>query len=202
MRTRAGTWIGLAPIVIHIGERDARALLDVRHPELALFAAWAMQHRHGPSARRVVARAFELCEQLPRPLRGAQRRAILSVLSERMLALLKEASMNPDKIPETPAARKTRLFLEAQGRKRGRVEGRVEGKQDALLMLLRARGLPPSREDAARIRACSDAAKIDRWIERAATATSVRAVLGVKPSAPPTRRRAVARSRVGGVPRA
>lgn len=85
----------------------------MRHPELALFAAWAMQHRHGPEARRVVERALELTERLPRPLRGAQQRAILSVLSERMMALLREAAVNPDKIPETPAARRLRLFLEA-----------------------------------------------------------------------------------------
>src|SRR5215468_2765068 len=103
-----------------------------------------------------------------------------------MVALLRKALMNPDKIPETPAARKLRLLLEAQGRKRGQAEGlakglargkaeglakgEAKGKQDALLTLLRARGLPPTREDQARIRACTDAAKLDRWIEHAATA--------------------------------
>jgi hypothetical protein len=147
-----------------------------------------------------VERAFELTERLPRALRGAQMRAILSVLSERMLALLKEASMNPDKIPETPAARKLRLFLEAQGRKKGRAEGRTEGRaeglQDALLAMLRARGLSPSQEDEARIRACVDTAKLDRWIVRAATAATLREALGAKASATPgARRRAPARSR-------
>ena len=63
---------------------------------------------------------------------------------------------------ETPAARKTRLFLEAQGRKRGRVEGRAEGTQHALLTLLHARGIPPSTQDEARIRACTDSAWTDR----------------------------------------
>lgn len=168
------------------------APVDERHPELALFAAWAMQHRHEPGARAVVERAFELTERLPRALRRAQQRAILSVLSERMLELLREASMNPDKIPETPAARKLRLFLEAQGRKKGRAEGeakgRIEGRaegeakgrQDALLTLLRARGLSPSQDDEARIRACADAAKLDRWIAQAATATTVREALGTR----------------------
>ncbi|WP_438027757.1 hypothetical protein [Sorangium sp. So ce233] len=138
--------------------------------------------------------AFELTERLPRALRRAQQRAILSVLSERMLELLREASMNPDKIPETPAARKLRLFLEAQGRKkgraegeargraegeaRGRAEGEARGRQDALITLLRARGLSPSQDDEARIRACADAAKLDRWIARAATATTIREALG------------------------
>jgi hypothetical protein len=123
-------------------------------------------------------------------LRAAQQRAILSVLSERMLARLWEASMNPDKIPETPAARKTRLFLEAQGRRKGR----AEGTQHALLTLLRARGIPPSTQDEARIRACTDSAMLEQWIERAATASSVREVLGPKTAAP-SARRATGRSR-------
>ncbi|WP_437533796.1 hypothetical protein WME79_07305 [Sorangium sp. So ce726] len=215
VRTRLGTVLQLKPVVLHLGHAEGKALLDERHPELALFAAWAMQHRHGPGARAVVERAFELTERLPRALRRAQQRAILSVLSERMLELLREASMNPDKIPETPAARKLRLFLEAQGRKKGRAEGeakgraegeakgraegeakgRAEGRQDALLTLLRARGLSPSQDDEARIRACADAAKLDRWIAKAATATTVREALGIRTPA------ARARSRTPGRPR-
>ena len=123
LRSRLGTRLTLTPVVLHLGEDDAEALLDEGRPELSLFAAWAMHSRHGPKARAIVERALELTSQLRAPLRRAQMRAIVSVLSERMLAMLREASMNPDKIPETPAARKTRLFLEAQGRKRGRIEG-------------------------------------------------------------------------------
>ncbi|WP_437992806.1 hypothetical protein [Sorangium sp. So ce145] len=58
-------------VVPHLGHAEGKALLDERHPELALFAAWAMQHRHGPAARAVVERAFELTERLPRALRQA-----------------------------------------------------------------------------------------------------------------------------------
>ena len=199
VQTRLGTVLQLKPVVLHLGHAEGQALLDERHPELALFAAWAMQHRHGPGARAVVERAFELTERLPRALRRAQQRAILSVLSERMLELLREASMNPDKIPETPAARKLRLFLEAQGRKKGRAEGeakgRAEGRQDALLTLLRARGLPPSQDDEARIRACADAAKLDRWIAQAATATTVREALGTRKPVARARPRTPARPR-------
>ncbi|MGK4006936.1 hypothetical protein WMF31_30215 [Sorangium sp. So ce1036] len=215
VRTRLGTVLQLKPVVLHLGAAESKALLDERHPELALFAAWAMQHRHGPRARAVVERAFELTERLPPALRRAQQRAILSVLSERMLALLREASMNPDKIPETPAARKLRLFLEAQGRKKGRAEGeakgraegeakgraegeakgRAEGRQEALMTLLRARGLSPSQDDEARIRACTDPAKLDRWIARAVTATSVREALGTRTPGARARPRAPGRPR-------
>ncbi|AUX19692.1 hypothetical protein SOCEGT47_001440 [Sorangium cellulosum] len=211
VRTRLGTVLQLKPVVLHLGAAESKALLDERHPELALFAAWAMQHRHGPRARAVVERAFELTERLPPALRRAQQRAILSVLSERMLALLREASMNPDKIPETPAARKLRLFLEAQGRKKGRAEGEAKGRaegeakgraegeargrQQALMTLLRARGLSPSQDDEARILACTDAAKLDRWIARAATATSVREALGTRATGARARPRAPRRPR-------
>ncbi|HTN89177.1 MAG TPA: hypothetical protein VL242_36110 [Sorangium sp.] len=205
VRTRLGTTLQLKPVVLHLGAAESKALLDERRPELALFAAWAMQHRHGPAARAVVERAFELTERLPRALRRAQQRAILSVLSERMLELLREASMNPDKIPETPAARKLRLFLEAQGRKKGRAEGeakgRAEGRQDALITLLRARGLAPSPDDEARIRGCADAAKLDRWIARAATATTVREALGTRTQGARARPRPPGRSRPTPAPR-
>lgn len=90
--------------------------------------------------------------------------------------------MDPDKIPETPAARKTRLFLEAQGRKQGRAEGltqgEVKGKQDALLALLKARGLSTSTEQRSALRACTDSEKLNRWIVKAATAASASDVLG------------------------
>jgi flagellar biosynthesis/type III secretory pathway protein FliH len=160
-----------------------------------------MQNRHGPKARAVVERAIELSSKLPAPLRRAQMRAIVSVLSERMLALLKEAAMDPNKIPETPAARKLRLFLEAQGRKRGRIEGEakgraeglaegraegrteghaegeLKGKQDALLALLKARGLTVTAEQRAALRSCADLAKLDQWIVQAATAIKASDVL-------------------------
>jgi hypothetical protein len=221
LRTRLGTEIRLEPVVLHLREADVEALLDPKHPELALFAAWAMQHRHGPRAQEVVVRALDVTERLPPPLRDAQRRAIFSVLSERLRALLEETAMNPDKIPETPAGKRLRLLFDAQGRKMGKAEGLAEGeakgeakglakgkaeglaqgKQDALLTLLRARSLRPSREDVARIHACTDAAKLDRWIARAATAASVREVLGAKSSASPARRRAEGRSRTASASR-
>jgi hypothetical protein len=138
-------------------------------------------------------------KKLPRPLRGAQHRAILSVLSDRMLAFLQKASMNPDKIPETRASRRLRLFLEAQDRKaalaEGEAKGRAEGHQAALLVMLRTRGLAPSRDDVRRIRACADVAKLERWIARASVATSMREVFGPRSSPPPAPRKAKAKTR-------
>jgi hypothetical protein len=217
LRSRLGTKLALTPVVLHLGEDSAEALLDEERPELALFAAWAMQNRHGPKARALVERAMDVTSKLRPSLRTAQMRAIFSVLSEPMLAALRKASMNPDKIPETPVARKTRLFLEEQGRKRGRVEGEargrakgraegeakgraegeVKGKRDAIIALLKVRGVALSAEDRTILRTCTDAAKLDRWIIRAATASSANEVFrsGPKPSASraPRRRPASAR---------
>jgi hypothetical protein len=204
LETRLGTKLTLTPVVLHLGEREAHVLLEMGRPELALFAAWAMHDRHGPKAKAVVEQAIEVTSRLPAPLRRAQLRAIVSVLSARMFAWLREASMNPDKIPESTAARKFRLFLEARGRKqgriegeakgeakgeaRGRAEGEVKGKQGALLALLKARPLPVSAQQRAIIRACADPGELDRWIVRAATAASADEVLA--PKAKPRARRA------------
>ena len=80
-----GTHLRWTPRVVHVSARAAEKLLDKEHPELAFFAAWAVQHRHGAAARRVVRRALELSGQLPESLRRAQFRAILNVVSRRML---------------------------------------------------------------------------------------------------------------------
>ena len=125
------------------------------------------------------------------------------------------ASMNPDKIPETAAVRRLRRFLESQGRKQGRAEGEVKGRtegeakgrtegraegeakgrQEALLTLLKARGVSMSPQDLGRIRGCVDAAMLDRWIERAATADAMSSVLGPPAATTGPRRRRATRPR-------
>jgi hypothetical protein len=54
-----------------------------------------------------------------------------------------------------------------------RVEGRLVGARSALRRVLAARKLTPGRADEARIDACTDVATLERWIDAAATATSV-----------------------------
>jgi hypothetical protein len=53
-----------------------------------------------------------------------------------------------------------------------RAEGKTEAKAEAILMVLAARGIAVDSETRARITACSDAALLDRWVARAATASS------------------------------
>jgi hypothetical protein len=56
-------------------------------------------------------------------------------------------------------------------------EGKTEGKAEALSAILGARGLSVSEELRQRILACRDAAALDRWIARAATAASIEQAL-------------------------
>ena len=188
--TELGTKLALTPVVLHLGPTQVRKLLDPAHPELALFAAWAMHHRHGPKAREVVEQAIELTERMPEPLRQAQMRAILSMLSSRMLAAFLEDPMSLADIPESNAVKKARRMLEARGREKwlaegkieGEIKGKIEGEIKALLTFLKARGLPVSDVERASIEACADAGQIEQWIARAVTAGSVREVLEAAPA--------------------
>lgn len=175
-----GTRFELTPIVICLAGKRVDALLDPARPELALFAAWAMNSRRGPEARQVVSRAVELAASLPAPLRAAQERAIFAVLSEPLLAFLRKVSMYLDAIPERPAARELRLFLQRQ-RDESEAKGKAKGKQEALLAVLAARGIEAAPRQRRQILACADMALLDAWIVAAATASSVSEVLAAEP---------------------
>ena len=164
-----GTKKGLTPVILHLSRREIEALLDPAAPELALFAVWARCRGGGIEARRVAERALEVTEALPERLQAAQTRAILAMLSERLLGFLKEMSMDVNQIPETKASRAFRLFFE----NRGREEGKAEGLHLALAAVLTARGLAPSKAEREQLDSLSDTALLDRCILAAATATSV-----------------------------
>jgi len=184
-----GSRLALTPLVLLITGKAIDAMLDEAHPELAFFAAWAVRGRGGPRARAVVERAVELTEHLPEVLHDAALRAIVAVLKAPLLDYLRAITMDPEKLPETRAARRFREFFEDRGRAEGLVEGKreglvegkreglTEGKRGALLAIFGARGLAVRDEQRATIAACADAAVLDGWIVRAATAGSVAEVL-------------------------
>lgn len=58
----------------------------------------------------------------------------------------------------------------------GREQGLLLGKRDALKRVLAQRGLRMTKEIAAAIEACTDARKLDRWLDRALVASSAAAV--------------------------
>ena len=193
-RGELGTRLELTPLVILLDHQRVEALLDPEHPELALFAAWAMQKRRGKQARQVVERAIDLSGRLPPALQDPQAYAILAVIGEHMYAQLETMAMNLDKFPESPGLKRLRLLLEKQGRIRGQAEGRAEGKaegkaegeaeglakgkQESLLAFLEGCGLAVTVRQRARILACRDLEVLGGWITKAASAASTRELLG------------------------
>ncbi len=70
---------------------------------------------------------------------------------------------------------------EARGRAAGRLEGEAKGKAAALVTVLAARGLAVDGATRARIDACLDGARLDRWLARALTAASARELIDDEP---------------------
>jgi hypothetical protein len=62
---------------------------------------------------------------------------------------------------------------EAKGKAEGKAEGEAKGKAEALLLILRRRGLAMTDDQQHRIVTCTDLATVDRWLDRAFTAASV-----------------------------
>jgi hypothetical protein len=194
-QTARGTRLALWPVVLYVGPDQIDDLLSEQTPSLAVVAAWAVSHRHGPEALRVVERAIEVTKVLPLDLQTAQRNAILGLLDERLTAWIKEMRMDPAKIPMSPSARRLIALLdqrEGRAHAEGRTEGLAQGKRETLVKILSARGLLPTSEERAAIDGCTDPVRIDRWIIEAMTAASVSAILGAAkaPAAPRPRPRA------------
>ena len=64
----------------------------------------------------------------------------------------------------------------AEGRVEGLAQGFTQGKADTLLRVLAARGISVPKAAAERIRACTDAAVLDAWVDRAVNVESVEAL--------------------------
>lgn len=62
---------------------------------------------------------------------------------------------------------------EARGEERGEARGQLRGEAKAILMVLKARSVAIADEQRDRIAQCSDPALIERWLERAGTATTI-----------------------------
>jgi hypothetical protein len=80
-----------------------------------------------------------------------------------------------DFLLETSPQKKQQLIDKALSE--GRLEGQLTEARAALRRVLAGRQLTPSKDDDARIDACTDLATLERWLDRAITATSVLDVL-------------------------
>jgi hypothetical protein len=84
--------------------------------------------------------------------------------------------------PEIMARRKhilqALLDMDPQTRQRLQLEGRLTEARAALRRVLARRQLTPSKQDDARIEACTELATLERWLDQAVTAVSVADALG------------------------
>jgi hypothetical protein len=166
------------PVVVLVTEAAIDVLLDEEHPELAIVAAWVMQNRHGPAAVQVVTRAVGVTSHLPPELRDHQMRAILQMLTPRLLEKLREKFMQADDLTERPEQRTVRLLIERVFREidrvkaEGKAEGRLESAVASLLAVLETRGLALSAAQRAQVDACPDWETMLRWTQRAVTASN------------------------------
>ena len=158
----AGTRLYLKPVVVLLGEAEARALLATGRPELAFFAAWAMQSRHGTAAQQIVETALRTAEtEANEALRTELVRAILNVLSAPMYARIREVFMSFQPKSEGPVLRMLREEFEAHVR------------ATVLLRHLSKRGFVVDEPVRARVLACQDSDQLDRWLDRVLTAASL-----------------------------
>src|SRR5262249_14851312 len=163
---------------------EVRALLDDGRPTLAFFAAWAVAHRHGPKAVRIVVRALEVTDRLrSAALRRRLGRDIMGVLNRRLVHKLKETVMDKkigsrwvrelrhelfaDQTAELTAQISAKLTpqLSAQLSAKFLREGKREGKREALLTMLEGRGLAITRAQRSAILGCEDLVTLDRWVK-------------------------------------
>ena len=127
-----------------------------------------MQGRHGREAQRVVDRAIELSGRLPPELQEPMQRAIIDVLNEKMHAYPRSRAMQTSQLPLGPAAK----LLWDEAHAEGQSVGRGEGKAEAILAVLAARGIGITSEQRAMIAACHDNGLLDRYLQRAAIAST------------------------------
>ncbi len=91
------------------------------------------------------------------------------------LHALAEAVQADDAVARALLAKKNPVIEDALRSAKG--EGKLEGKIEALLQILRARGVRVAKKAEQRVRAERDEAVVDRWLGRAARCASVEALL-------------------------
>lgn len=139
-----------------------------RFPELAVLSAAI--HGNEPSGLEVVLATLEALLTLDAERRGYYYDLVLASLNEAARnALERELTMQHGKYEYRSDFARTYF---AQGEAKGRAEGEAKGEARALLALLAARGMTVDEVTRQRILDCTDVEQLERWIVRAATASS------------------------------
>jgi hypothetical protein len=165
-----GTELWLRPVVVKLTLDEVDALLAEERSDLAVMASWAVHDQKGPRAKAVVRAAVStINKETDSELRQEMLRAMISMLGETLAREIEEFLMTPLPIQDSPVYTRIVQTLEA----RGEARGKASGKTDALLKLLSVRSIVVDDATRENIVACMDIATIDRWFERAITATTL-----------------------------
>ncbi|GAA3925421.1 hypothetical protein GCM10023085_03390 [Actinomadura viridis] len=151
----------LHPLVL--GPDQIPAITDVqqatRDPEMAVLSAIA--HGNGPGGEQVLEAVLHVLTSIDPAYRNRYYDLVFVALSEAARTYLEGLMSAGTYEYKSEFARG--YFS----------EGKLEGEANALLRVLKARGIEVEDETAERIRNCTDAAQLETWIERAVTADSV-----------------------------
>ncbi|MCC7381174.1 MAG: hypothetical protein IT384_05055, partial [Deltaproteobacteria bacterium] len=142
-----------------------------RAPELSVLSALA--HGSEPSAAEIAEAAIDAAMGLDQERSTLYADLVWSALNEAAKKALEERMAHRPYEYQSEFAR--RYF--AQGRAAGEAEGEAKGKAEAILSVLAARGLKPTRAERDQIVSCTDAATLERWLVGALHAKSVKSVL-------------------------
>jgi hypothetical protein len=160
-----------------IGRDQVPPVLDLTralaNPALAAFAA--ALHAHGPHARAAAEIVIQACVSLPAEDRRCYLEAVFAGLEEDIVNAIKPSIPESLKWEMTEYERRGAWFQ--NGLREGREEGELAGKRDVLLRMIQKRGLALTDEQRSTIEACSDEAKLDRWIDRIFDAPTSQALL-------------------------
>jgi hypothetical protein len=170
----------LQPLVI--GPRQIPSTLELREaracPELATLAV--LVHGRRPGSKRLGRIALEVV--LERLAKGhTEDRLLLELITgslpKRTLREI-EVEMDLNTAPLLGWWSKERIAKgRRQGLKEGRRDGLQEGQQQALLLVLRSRGLVPTPAQRRRIESCTEPRQLAAWLRRAARVESVAQLL-------------------------
>jgi hypothetical protein len=162
----------LTPLVV--GPEAVPAILDVavakRAPELAVLSAVAHGHDDPDRAVQIANAALATCVGLDREREVLYSDLVFISLSEAAKSIMEKLMASGHYEPQSEFARNLlKLRREAET---GRAEGRAEGEAAAVLAVLETRGLALTEEQRARIRGCTEADVLDRWVRKAVTVAS------------------------------
>lgn len=146
--------------------------LALKLPELAVLSALA--HGNEPAGMEILLPTIDALATLDEERRGFYYDVVLQSLNEAMRrALEEELKMQSGRYEYKSDFARTYF---GQGKAEGKAEGEAKGRVEALLAVLKARGMTPDAPTHQRIVSCTDFELLQRWIVRAATASSLHEV--------------------------